>query len=134
MSIRVKVRCGESYPLVENDEKPVRHERDDIADYFEVRDRRLIALLVYRVSYSKMGSIKLRSIGLHEMRIAPCGNVVDAVNVGDVFARWLHSTIKCSLPLNLIVPASGVSFIDPGGARGMSKKGSFGSECRYMSS
>jgi hypothetical protein len=52
----------------------VHHGRDDIADYFEddpppticsipVRNERLIALCVYRVSHSKVGSIALWSIG-----------------------------------------------------------------------
>ena len=61
MLIRVKVETRRIVSLVENDENPAGHARDDIADHFEddplptncgipVRRGRLIALHVYRVS------------------------------------------------------------------------------------
>ena len=61
ISIRVDVKLRRIVSPSRNDDKPARRRRDDIADYFEddppptncgisVRDGRLIALRVYRVS------------------------------------------------------------------------------------
>ena len=60
-------------------------------------------------------------------------DVMDAVTDA-CSPRKPHSTAKCSSPLNWIVPASGMSLIAPGGARGISKNGVSGSSCRNMSS